>query len=64
MCVLSHVPLFVTLWTVAHQAPLSMGTLHVRIQEQVTIFSSKGSSQPRDQTRISCVSCVGRQILY
>ena len=27
-CVLSrfsHVPLFVTLWTVAHQAPLSMG---------------------------------------
>ena len=24
-CVLSHVPLFVTLWTVARQAPLSMG---------------------------------------
>ena len=25
MCVLSHVRLFATLWTVAHQAPLSMG---------------------------------------
>ena len=25
VCVLSHVRLFVTLWTVAHQAPLSMG---------------------------------------
>ena len=24
-CMLSHVPLFVTLWTVAHQAPLSVG---------------------------------------
>ena len=24
MCVLSHVQLFVTVWTVAHQAPLSM----------------------------------------
>ena len=25
VCVLSHVRLFATLWTVAHQAPLSMG---------------------------------------
>ena len=25
VCVLSHVPLFATLWTVARQAPLSMG---------------------------------------
>ena len=24
-CVLSHVQLFATLWTVAHQVPLSMG---------------------------------------
>ena len=27
MCVLSQVQLFVTLWTVAHQAPLSKGFL-------------------------------------
>ena len=26
-CMLSHVQLFVTPWTVAHQAPLSMGIL-------------------------------------
>ena len=25
--------------------------------------SSRGSSQPRDQTHISCTSCIGRQIL-
>ena len=26
--------------------------------------SSRGSSQPRDQTCVSYVSCIGRQILY
>ena len=26
--------------------------------------SSWGSSQPKDQTRVSCTSCIGRQILY
>ena len=34
-----------------------------RILEQVVIFYSKGSSQPRDQTHFSCVSCTGKQIL-
>ena len=29
----SHVRLFVTLWTVAHQAPLSMGFTRLRILE-------------------------------
>ena len=27
-------------------------------------FLLQGSSQPRDQTLVSCVSCTGRQILY
>ena len=31
--------------------------------ELIAISSSKGSSQPRDQTHVSCVSCIGRQIL-
>ena len=48
LCVLSHFWLFATLWTVACQAPRSMGF-------------SKGSSPPRDWT---CVSSTGRQILY
>ena len=30
---LSHIRLFATLWTVAHQAPLSMGILKARIVE-------------------------------
>ena len=48
LCVLSHFWLFATLWTVACQAPRSMGF-------------SKGSSPARDRTR---VSSTGRQILY
>ena len=35
-----------------------------RILEWVAIFYSKGSSQPRDWTHISCISCIGRWILY
>ena len=51
---LSRVRLFATLWTIAHQAPLSMGILQARTLEWVAIPSSKGSSQPRDQTQVSC----------
>ena len=43
-------------WTVAHQAPLSGGTLQARILEWVAIPSSRGSSQPRDWTQVSCIS--------
>ena len=50
--------------TVAHQAPLSMVVLQARILEGVAISFSRGSSQLRDQTCISCISCIGRQILY
>ena len=35
-----------TSWTVAHQAPLSMGTLQARILESVAMPSSRGSSWP------------------
>ena len=35
-----------------------------RILEQVAISYSRGSSQPRDQIRISYVSCIGRWVLY
>ena len=40
------------------------GIFQVRILDWVAISYSRGSSQPRDQTHISCVSCIGRQILY
>ena len=55
-CVLSHfshVQPFVTSWTVARQAPLSMGILQARILEWVSMPSSRGSSQLRDQTWVS-----------
>ena len=40
------------------------GILQARILEWIAISSSRGSSQPRDRTLISSVSCIGRQILY
>ena len=47
LCVLrcfSHVLLFVTLRTVAHQALLSMGILQARILEWVAVHTSRGCS--------------------
>ena len=52
---------FATPWTVAHQAPLVHGICQARILEWVANSFSRGSSQPRDWTH---VSCIGRQILY
>ena len=46
-------------WTVAGQAPLSMGILQASILEWVAMPSCRGSSQPRHQTQVYC-----RQILH
>ena len=51
---------FVSLCTVTRQAPLSMGFLRQEYMSG-TISSFRGSSQPRDQTR---VSCTNRSIFY
>ena len=40
------------------------GILQARILEWVAISSSRRSSQPKDQTRVSYVSCIGRWVLY
>ena len=40
------------------------GIFRARILEWVAVFFSRESSQPRDGTRISCVSSIGKQILY
>ena len=45
-----------TPWIVPRQAPLSMGILQTRIMEWVAIPSSRGSSQPRDQTQVSHIA--------
>ena len=62
--ILSHFNHVLTLcipWTVGHQAPLSMGfsvhgILQTRILECVAMPSSRGSSQPRDWTRVSSIA--------
>ena len=59
----SHIQLFVTLWTVAHQASLSIGILQARILEWVAVPSSRGSSGAREH-RSLIPTCIGRQVLY
>ena len=46
------------------EIPLSVGILQARILEWVAIPSSRRSSQPRDQTRLSYISCIDRLVLY
>ena len=41
-----------------------LGSLQERILKWVAMPSSRGSSQPRDRTHVSYVSCIGRQVLY
>ena len=45
-----------TPWTVARQAPLSMGILQARGLEWIVMPSSRGSSQPRDGTQVSRIA--------
>ena len=40
------------------------GILQARIEEWITMPSSRGSSQPRDGTHVSCIFSIGRQIFY
>ena len=53
---LSRVQLFVTPWTVAYQAPLSIGIFQARVLEWVATSFSGGSSQPRDWTQVSHIA--------
>ena len=58
---LSRVWLFATLWTIAHQATLSMGFSRQGYWRRLLCPSHRGSSRPRDWTHISCISW---RILY
>ena len=55
--VFSHVWLSVTPWTAAHQAPLSIAFFQARTLDV-------GFSRPGNWTRVPCVSCIVKQILY
>ena len=52
---LSHVRFCVTLWTVAHLAPLSMGLPRQEYWSELPISFSWRSSWPRDQIHVSCI---------
>ena len=55
---LSCVRLFVTAWTVAHQAPLSMGFSRQEYWNGLPCLPPRGCSQPREQTCVSRISCI------
>ena len=40
------------------------GIFQARILEWAAISFSRESSQPGDHIHLSCVSCIGRQVLY
>ena len=66
LCVLSccnRLWLFASLWTVACQAPLSVGFSRQEYWSRLPFLPPGESSQPRDRTCVSCVSCIGRRIL-
>ena len=56
-----------TLWDLVNcslSGSSAHGIFQARILERFAISYSRGSSQLRDQTHVSCVSCISRQILY
>ena len=57
----SHVWLFATIWTVAHQAPLSMGFSRQEYWSGLPCLSLGESSQSRDWT---CISCIAGGFFY
>ena len=65
MCVCMHTVRNVWLLVTPGSPDSSVhGIFQARILEWVAISYSKGSSQPRDWTCISSVSCTGKQIFY
>ena len=62
-CALSHVQVFLAPWTVAHQAPLSMGFSRQAYRTKLPFPFPGYFSQLRDLTCIFCISCIGRQVL-
>ena len=62
--VLSHVRLLVTPMDCSPLGSSVHGIFHTRILEWVAIYSSRGSSWPRDWTRGSSISHIGRQTAF
>ena len=63
LCHFSHVQLFATIWTIPHQAPLSMGFSSQEYWSELPCPPTGNLPWPRDQTHTSYISCIGRQVL-
>ena len=57
------VRLFATPWTVAHQALCPWDLLGKNTEVSCHLLL-QGSSQSKDRTYTSCISCTGRRILH
>ena len=58
---------FVTLYNPMNCSPPGssvQGIFQARILAWFAISYSRGSSSSKDRTRVSCVSCIGKRILY
>ena len=64
VCVLSRLWLFCDPLDCSPPVSSVHGISQAGILEWVAIASSRGSSWPRDWSPTSCISCIGRQILY
>ena len=60
----SHVWLFATLWTIAYQAPLSIGFSRQEYWSGLPWLPPGDLPDPMMEPHISFVFCIGRQILY
>ena len=61
---LSHVRLFATPWTVARQAPLSMGFSRQEYWSGLPCPPPGDLPYPGIEPVVSNVACIGRQVLY
>ena len=64
LCRLNCFRLSVTLWTIAHQAPLSRRFSRQESWKAFPCLFPQDLSWPRDRARISYFSCINRQVLY
>ena len=67
VCVCVHTKLCLTLSNPSDCSPPGSsihGILQARRLEWIAMPSSRGSSPPRDRTRVSCNSCFGRRVLH
>ena len=64
VCSVSHVQVFATPWTVAHQAPLSIDFSRQEYWSRLPFLLPGDLPDPRIKPTSLNVSCIGRQILY